>query len=241
MPTDDKSISPRRDWCAVLVALVVPTLVTVVYFVLLAKSSTTAQQVAYAVGKTLQFGGPALWIAWMQPARLGWTRPRGADVVWGIGLGLALLAAILGLYQFGAKPAGLIPPTAVVAVREKVLGLGVGSVPVFLIMAGFYSLIHSLLEEYYWRWFVFGQLRQLTSLPWAIGISSLGFMAHHVCIVSVYFGWFSLESIVLSLAVAGGGAIWAWLYQRNNSLIAPWISHALVDAAIFIVGYDLVM
>jgi membrane protease YdiL (CAAX protease family) len=81
----------------------------------------------------------------------------------------------------------------------------------------------------------------LTSLPLAIGVSSLGFMAHHVCIVSVFFGWFSPTSIGLSLAVAAGGAIWAWLYHRTGSLWGPWISHALVDAGIFVIGYDLVM
>jgi uncharacterized protein len=36
-----------------------------------------------------------------------------------------------------------------------------------------------------------------------------------------------------------GGAFWAWLYHRSGNLIAPWLSHALIDAAIFTVGYDL--
>src|SRR5262249_51499854 len=152
----------------------------------------------------------------------------------GGGLGLALAAAILLAFQFAAKPAGLIPPSAVAAVRDKIAGLGFDSPLLFLTLAIFYSIVHSLLEEYYWRWFVFGQLRLLTPLPQAIAVSSLGFMAHHVCVVSVYFGWFSPESIALSLAVAVGGALWAWLYQRTGNLVGPWISHALVDAAIFL-------
>ena len=41
-------------------------------------------------------------------------------------------------------------------------------------------------------------------------------------------------------AVAIGGAFWAWLYNRTNSLLAPWVSHALIDAGIFWIGYDLV-
>jgi len=108
------------------------------------------------------------------------------------------------------------------------------------VLATFYSLLHSLLEEYYWRWFVFGRLRRLMSLPAAIGVSSLGFMAHHVCIVSVFFGWLSPMSLLLSAAVAMGGALFAWIYQRTNSLYAPWISHAFVDSAIFLIGYDLI-
>jgi membrane protease YdiL (CAAX protease family) len=39
--------------------------------------------------------------------------------------------------------------------------------------------------------------------------------------------------------VAVGGAVWAWLYQRTNSVYAPWISHLVVDASLFVIGYDL--
>ena len=227
-------------WWAVLFALVFPTLVTVVYFILLDGRSPAIQQGAYASGKFIQFLFPVIWIASIQRSQIGWNRPQRNDLVWGCGLGLGLLTAMLALYYFGLKPAGALT-VAAQAVRQKVVGIGVGSVRDYIVLSVFYALIHSLLEEYYWRWFVFGRLRHLTSLPWAIGISSVGFMAHHVCIVSVYFGWFSLGRIVLSLAVAAGGALWAWLYQRTGSLFGPWISHALVDAAIFIVGYDLVM
>lgn len=44
---------------------------------------------------------------------------------------------------------------------------------------------------------------------------------------------------MLTLAVAVGGAFWAWLYHRSGSLLGPWISHMLVDAAIFGVSYQL--
>ena len=45
---------------------------------------------------------------------------------------------------------------------------------------------------------------------------------------------------LLSAAVAIGGAFWAWLYERSGSLVGPWMSHLLVDAGIFLVGFDLV-
>jgi len=45
---------------------------------------------------------------------------------------------------------------------------------------------------------------------------------------------------LMSLAVATGGLIWAMLFQRSGSLVPGWISHAIVDAAIFFVGYLLV-
>ena len=84
------------------------------------------------------------------------------------------------------------------------------------------------------------QLRTLTTLGWAIFISSVGFMAHHVLVLGLYFGWFSPATVVFSLATAVGGAFWAWLYARSGSLYAPWLSHLLIDAGIFWVGYDLI-
>ena len=77
-------------------------------------------------------------------------------------------------------------------------------------------------------------------MPAAILISSLGFMLHHVLLLGTFFGYDAAATWVFSLAIAIGGAFWAWLYHRTNSLYPPWLSHLIVDAAIFIVGYDLV-
>ena len=42
-----------------------------------------------------------------------------------------------------------------------------------------------------------------------------------------------------SLGVAVGGAAWAWLYERTGSVLAPWVSHLLIDATLFVIGWDL--
>ena len=36
------------------------------------------------------------------------------------------------------------------------------------------------------------------------------------------------------------GAFWAWLYNRTGSLLGPWLSHLVIDAGIFFIGYQLV-
>ncbi|MBI3823301.1 MAG: CPBP family intramembrane metalloprotease [Planctomycetes bacterium] len=41
----------------------------------------------------------------------------------------------------------------------------------------------------------------------------------------------------LSVCVAIGGGVWCVIYERSESLWAPWLSHALIDAAIMGVGY----
>jgi membrane protease YdiL (CAAX protease family) len=229
----------RRHWLAMVFALLFPTLLTVVYFVLLAKHSPAMQQAAYAIGKTIQFAFPAFWVLWIQRQRIRLQAPLAKDLLFGAVLGAVLLAVGLALYELCLKPAGVFDAPAI-EVRNKVAGIGIHGFWPYVIMSLFYCVLHSLLEEYYWRWFVFAQLRPRMSLAAAIGISSLGFMAHHVCVLSIYFGWFTLWSTLFSAAVAGGGVIWAWQYHKTGSLYGVWICHALVDAVIFIIGYDLI-
>ena len=71
-------------------------------------------------------------------------------------------------------------------------------------------------------------------------MSSLGFLAHHVLVLGKFFGFANPATYLLSACIAVGGAVWAWLYDRTGSLLGPWLSHMLVDAAIFAIGYDLV-
>ena len=97
------------------------------------------------------------------------------------------------------------------------------------------------MEEYYWRWFVFGWLKRWTPLWVAIAVSSVAFMGHHIIILNKYFpGRFWTAALPFSLCVAVGGAVWAWLYHRTQSLYAAWVSHAVIDAAIFAIGFQMV-
>jgi membrane protease YdiL (CAAX protease family) len=125
-------------------------------------------------------------------------------------------------------------------IRNKIGGYGIDSVWEYAILAGFYCVFHSLLEEYYWRWFVFRQLRRLVPLWPAIIISALGFMGHHVIVLAEFFKETLWLAWLLSSAVAVGGVFWAWLYERTGSIFGPWLSHFLIDAGIFWIGYDLI-
>jgi membrane protease YdiL (CAAX protease family) len=169
--------------------------------------------------------------------RSRWFRRNAGLLAAGVGFGLLVLAAMFGLYQWvwKANPAFT---GASQAIRGKIVGLGIGGLWMYAAVGVFYALCHSALEEYYWRWFVFGQLRSRLRLVSAVAISSLAFMAHHVILLATYFGWSSPWTYVFSLSVAAGGAVWAWLYERSGSLAGPWLSHLVVDAAIFLVGYD---
>jgi len=231
----------RNDWLATVVALLLPTLVTFVYFVWAANYESGVQQVAYAAAKGVQFLFPLFWVVVILKGRPAWNvQPGGTRKSLWLGgvFGLALLVAMVALYH-GVIQSLPVFLEAAIQIRAKISSLGMDSQGRYVVMALFYSIIHSLLEEYYWRWFVFRQLNHLLTTPWAILISSLGFMTHHVVVLSAFFGWTSPLTWLFSLSVAIGGAIWAWLYHRYRTLWGPWLSHALIDAAIFLIGYHL--
>ena len=237
----DASVSPgrRRDVYAVAFAIGFPTLVTLFYFVWLTDGPAGVQQAAYALGKPLQFAFPAFWVLAVQRRRIGLRLPVAAGLIEGAAFGLTIFGAMMALYHLWLEPAGFMDP-ATEQIRQKVLSFGVRGPMGFFALGAFYSLAHSLMEEYYFRWFVFGQLRRLVSVPAAIVVSSLGFMAHHVVVLGTFFGYTSPATWLFSAAVAIGGAAWAWLYHRSGSLYGPWLSHLIVDAAIFTIGYSIV-
>ncbi len=222
----------------VVLASVFPTLFTWIYFVTLAHQPSTAQQLAYAIGKGIQFSLPALWVFGVlrQPIRIGWPSIRHAGVLTGLISGAIVALATVAIYLLILRDAAWFA-----AVRDQIIdkanGFGIRSVASYVALSIFYSAIHSGLEEYYWRWFVFEQLSQRQSWVLAATLSSLAFMAHHVILLAAYFGWNEPLTYVFSSGVAIGGWFWAWLYKKTGHLTGSWLSHLLVDAGIFGVGY----
>jgi len=230
----------HADWAIISIALVLPTAITWVYFIWLNGAEKWLQQGAYGSGKTVQFALPIVWV-WLVQRERQWPRwPSPWSVAVGIGFGLIVAAAMQAIYS--AVPQVFDAPGA--EVRKKVESFGIGSPAGYVLFAVFVSAIHSLLEEYYWRWFVFGQLARGCRLPLAIVVSSIAFAAHHVLVLGLYFGYSGPTwglTWLFALGVAIGGAFWAWLYHASDSLAASWLSHACIDAAIFVIGYKMIM
>ncbi len=233
------TIRTTTYWTALVFAILFPSVLTLIYFVLLAQFPSSLQQAVYGAGKLVQFGFPAVWVFLVLRHKPSWPRLASKGVGVGIGFGAMVLGAMLLLYFSWLKPSGHLQGLESQVV-QKITDLGINSIGKFAATAVFYALLHSLLEEYYWRWFVFGQLQPRVGVPIAIAVSSLGFMAHHVILLATYFGWDSPLAYVFSLGVAVGGAVWAWIYSWSGSLLGPWLSHLLIDAAIFLIGFNLV-
>ena len=228
----------RLRWGGILFALVFPTLITWAYFVWAGRYSTSVQQITYLVVKSIQFAFPLfwMWVVLREPLRTGKPTARG------LLLGTAFSAIVVGagwlLFDRVLRDAAAFSGAAAL-IHEKIGGFGIDSIWKYTVLAGFYSLFHSLLEEYYWRWFVFRQLRRLVPLWPAVLISALGFMGHHVVVLGEFFQETPWLAWLFASAVAAGGVFWAWLYERTGSLFGPWLSHLLIDAGIFWIGYDL--
>jgi membrane protease YdiL (CAAX protease family) len=222
---------------ALVFACLFPTFATWLYFIQLADTGWAVY--AYAVTKVIQFAFPAVWVLAVE--RSGWGRPlrrSEGGTGWGLLSGLAILAVVLSSWRpiLAASPAFERAPAAVAA---KVASFGIDSGAKFLLLAIFYSLIHSFLEEYYWRWFVFGRLRRGLPFGAAAVVSSLAFTLHHVLVVGQFLGSFGLLTFLVAFVVTGAGLLWAWLYERTGRLAGPWLSHALADAVLLWIGYQM--
>jgi CAAX protease family protein len=217
-----------------LFALAFPSVMTWLYF----GQDTPAAKAIYSLAKVIQFSLPLAWWLVADRSRLRWAKPSWKEVWPGVVFGLVVALAIVGLYCGWLKQHPMME-SLVQRSRAKASAFGLTSPLLFLSFAVFLSLIHALLEEYYWRAFVFAELRAIMPLSAAVAISALGFAAHHVIVLAEYLpGRFWTAVVPGSLAVAAGGAVWALLYRRFG-IYSSWLSHALVDAALMFVGYDL--
>lgn len=220
----------RNDVIALALTTTVPSLAALAYFVWLTESA--AAQTMYAASKAFLLLFPAIWFLAIERCPL--TRPiwNARATFHGIAFALAVGLAAAILYRF-------IPPHALEsgALRSRADRFSLLNPARYAAFAMFLALFNSATEEYYWRWFVFNRFRRLLPpIPAALA-SAFAFAAHHLVILTVFFG--ALLGTLFSLAVAIGGVFWALLYDRSRSLYACWISHLLVDVAVLAIGYRL--
>lgn len=221
----------KRLWLAVAPALTLPCLGALCYFVLFQDS--TFAKLLYGSTKAFTLVWPLAATVWLlrDPLPLPtFGRNDRAALPAGALAGAGIVAAMLGLLL---TPFGDVVARGVPAIRAKAQTFGI--LDHYWLFAALVSTLHAGLEEYYWRWFVYGRLRQLVS-PWlAHALAGAAFASHHVVITSVYFGlgW----GLLLGALVGVGGVIWSYLYQRQSSLAGAWVSHILVDLGIFAVGH----
>ena len=193
-------------------ALVFPTLVTLAYFVLLDGWPAKIQLTTYTVGKIAQFVFPVAYLVFILQHRLTLPQPAARGIWFGLGFGILVALLMLGLFYGWFKPQGFFDQPRE-KIYGKVAGWGMTAAWQFALLGLFYALAHSFLEEYYWRWFVFGGLCQMVSPGWAHLLAGAAFMSHHIIVLLQYFP--VPLTIFLSLMIGVGGVIWSWMYLKK--------------------------
>ena len=69
------AVPPVLNRWVVGLAILIPSLVTLVYFVWLADGGSQWQQLAYGIGKTAQFALPVAWVTLAQRQPIRWRGP----------------------------------------------------------------------------------------------------------------------------------------------------------------------
>ena len=230
---------PRRGEAgALLFAMLFPALAAWLYFLVF--TDRQSLPTIYSISKVVQFSFPLAWTLAVTRGRLPRLTMTPRALLEGVASGLVMVLALFLLYV-ALLGQGPLLEEARPRILQRVQSFGINTPMRYLGLVLFLSLIHSLLEEYYWRWFVFGRLQERMHFTAAVALSSVGFTLHHVIVLHAFLGSrFWPVTLGLSLAVTGGGAVWAVIYRRCKRLAAPWISHVLVDLAILSMGYDLI-
>jgi len=129
------------------------------------------------------------------------------------------------------------------AMRAQIEAGGLATPALFLLGALYWCTINSILEEYFWRWFIGERLRDVLprgtfgDLVSAVG-SALLFTAHHVIALAMLVD--ARTTALASVGVFIGGLTWSLLYLRYRNVYAGWVSHVYADVIIFYLGYRIV-
>lgn len=188
----------------------------------------------YALCKVVLYGIPAI-VAWCTLTRAdireGIRRGlRTAPILYAIVSGLVIGGGILLLWF-----TLLAERSDTVKLVDVVTETGLDQQLRYWAFAAWLCIGNSLLEEFVFRWFIDSRLRILGVPPiFALGLSAAIFTMHHVIVLAAFF-----DPPLVILGSAGvfvGGVIWSWSLRHWQSLLPAWISHALIDVAIFLVG-----
>lgn len=222
-------------WKTVIPAMLLPFVASLFYFVLF--SEHVFSRAIYAGTKVFTLVWPIIAVLWILKTGLPKLNLRDVKHLKALPLGLLSGAGIVGLMLVLLQtPLSTVVHGAAPAINLKTTELGI--INHYWAFAIFIAIFHSLLEEYYWRWFVFGRLREVTSGRVAHVLGAVSFAAHHVIITTQFFplGW----GLFFGMAVGVGGAIFSKLYERQQTLVGAWIAHMIVDFGIMWIGYGLI-
>lgn len=225
--------NPRqRALLALLVLVPIPSVGTALAMHVPAAQGAVGQ-IAYGVCKLLLIALPLGWLLWVDKGKLSWSKPQRGGFGVAALLGLMICGIVLAAYWLIGR--AWIDPEQV---RQAALRNGIGTPLRYLAFSAYVFLINAALEEYVWRWFVFRKCEVLIGGLRAVGLSALLFTVHHVVALRAQFGWD--VTLLASAGIFVGGAMWSWCYLKYRSIWPGYLSHLIVDVAVFIIGWQII-
>ena len=157
--------------------------------------------------------------------------PKKKGLLAAVALGIGIYAVILGGY-FLVSPffdfsqiAGALTANAGVT-KEN-----------FLYVSLYISFANSFLEEFFFRGFVFTNLKRLSGRKMAYIFSAAAFSLYHVAMM---IGWFSFGLFLLVMVgLIAGGMIFNWLNEKLDTIYCSWLTHMFANFAINTIGFIL--
>lgn len=108
---------------------------------------------------------------------------------------------------------------------------------IFVFVAIYVVFGNSLLEEFFFRGFIFLNLYRKGYRFLAYIFSSFLFALYHIAIFAT---WFSLPILLLCLfGLVSVGFIFNWLNTKSDNFLNSWIVHIFADIAIIIIGFKM--
>ena len=158
-------------------------------------------------------------------------RPKKKGLLPAIALGVGIYVVILGGY-FLVSPffdfsqiAGALTDNAGVTKDN------------FLYVSLYISFANSFLEEFFFRGFVFTNLKQHSGRKLAYIFSATAFSLYHVAMM---IGWFSPALFLLVMVgLVVGGMIFNWLNEKLDTIYYSWLTHMFANFAINTIGFML--
>ena len=145
-----------------------------------------------------------------------------------IGLGLGVYVFIMGAYFL------ISPHIDFTLIKKELLGeLGITKTN-FIFVAIYISFINSLLEEFFFRGFLFLGLLEKTTRKTAYIVSASLFAIYHVAVMDSWFNPYLFVLAMVGLFI--GGLIFNYLNEKNKTILNSWIVHMMANFAINHVG-----
>lgn len=183
----------------------------------------------FMLSKLWLFALPVLWYKFIDKAKLSLSPARKGGFGFGLLSGGIITAIIVAAYL-------LLGPVFLKAgdLAAKMAEIGLDNPWAYAGGALYWICINSVLEEYVWRWFVTAKCEALLKPKAAVAVSAACFTLHHVVALSTFMP--PVAAIVCSAGIFIGGALWSWMVVKYESIWPGYVSHAIVDLAVFALG-----